>query len=352
MQCQDIGTTPLTLVQRIGDAQNGSHFLDDLGDPFDPALIGATVNCQPGATATPTVTATPTITPTATLTPTPVPLLGSMTVDCDATSPSTIDRNCVYGPGVAFPVAVIVTDPYIGYAGYQVKLRWTDATLDYTPTANIDDENHWPVTCLAARFDNQPGDPSMLYGCASFPITTSSYFGQVVVVWMQCETPGTTGLDLVPRPGDAQNGTHLIDGAGNPFDPALIGAQVTCGEAGTGTPALTTTATATRTLAATPTITATPVNTSTPTITASPLATSTPTLTPTPTDPPATSTPTPNPLTSCPDLNGDHTVDLFDLAYVSLKWGTADPLADINGDGTVDLFDLAIVSLHWDATCP
>jgi hypothetical protein len=213
-------------------------------------------------------------------------------------------------------------------------------------------ENHWPVSCLAARFDNQPGDPSVLYGCAAFPVTVSSYFGQVVVVWMQCQTPGTTNIDLVPRPGDAQNGTHLVDSAGDPVDPAVTGAQVICGDAGTGTPAIPVTPTATATAVNTPTITPTPTATKTPTITPSPTNTDTPTVTPSPTDAPPTPTNTPNPTMACPDLNADHVVDLFDLAYVSLQWGTADPLADINGSGTVDLFDLAIVSLHWGENCP
>jgi len=53
------------------------------------------------------------------------------------------------------------------------------------------------------------------------------------------------------------------------------------------------------------------------------------------------------------DVNGDGTVDIFDLVIVSAAFGSNpgepswDARADINGDGTVDIFDLVIVSSHF-----
>src|SRR3990170_3831557 len=103
----------------------------------------------------------------------------AMAVDCDA-STAAIDAACSYGPGAVFQIAVHAANAGSGYAGYQVKVRWTDATLDYLPNANPAAENQWPVSCLAARLDNQPGDPSVLYGCASFPAVVSSFTGALV----------------------------------------------------------------------------------------------------------------------------------------------------------------------------
>jgi hypothetical protein len=51
------------------------------------------------------------------------------------------------------------------------------------------------------------------------------------------------------------------------------------------------------------------------------------------------------------DLNGDGTVNLFDLVLISTTYGKQDTdslRSDLNGDGTVDLFDLVLVggNLH------
>src|SRR3990172_9964254 len=85
-------------------------------------------------------------------------------VDCDA-STAAIDAVCSYGPGAVFQIAVHATNAGSGYAGYQVKASWTDAVLNYRPAANAATENQWPVSCLATRVNNQPGDPSVLFGC-------------------------------------------------------------------------------------------------------------------------------------------------------------------------------------------
>ncbi len=56
------------------------------------------------------------------------------------------------------------------------------------------------------------------------------------------------------------------------------------------------------------------------------------------------------------DVNGDDTVDIFDLVIVGLALGSEpsdpnwDPRADINGDDLVDIFDLVIVGLDIGKT--
>ena len=55
------------------------------------------------------------------------------------------------------------------------------------------------------------------------------------------------------------------------------------------------------------------------------------------------------------DVNGDRTVDIFDIGTVSAHWYPGPPMgplgydanADINDDGAVDIFDVGIASAHW-----
>jgi hypothetical protein len=58
------------------------------------------------------------------------------------------------------------------------------------------------------------------------------------------------------------------------------------------------------------------------------------------------------------DINGDNTVDIFDIVRVALAFGAVpadhnwDPNADINGDKIIDIFDIVIVGLHFGETSP
>jgi hypothetical protein len=52
------------------------------------------------------------------------------------------------------------------------------------------------------------------------------------------------------------------------------------------------------------------------------------------------------------DLNGDGTVNVFDLSILLSKWGTNDATADLNSDGTVNIFDLSTLLSHWGQTGP
>jgi hypothetical protein len=47
------------------------------------------------------------------------------------------------------------------------------------------------------------------------------------------------------------------------------------------------------------------------------------------------------------DLNGDGSVNIFDLSILLSNYNTADPKADINQDGTVNIFDLSILLSNY-----
>jgi beta-glucanase (GH16 family) len=70
--------------------------------------------------------------------------------------------------------------------------------------------------------------------------------------------------------------------------------------------------------------------------------TSSPTPMPSP-----TASPTPTATFKVGDINGDGSVNVFDLSILLSKWGTNDPPSDINGDGSVNVFDLSALLSHW-----
>ena len=115
----------------------------------------------------------------------------AMAIDCDASTSGVIDTDCSYAVGQTFTISVHATNAGDGYAGYQVKPRWTDAILDYLPAADFATENQCAVNCIAARVDNQPDDPSVIFGCASFPVlVTSTDTGARVMPATRCKPAG------------------------------------------------------------------------------------------------------------------------------------------------------------------
>lgn len=224
---------------------------------------------------------------------------GNVAVDCNAAT-AGVQANCAYPVGATFSIQVNVGKvPAGGFYGYQMKVRWTTATLDYIPNEDLSLENLWSNCDFPARFNNEPGGPpndptgsaAVVFGCAQGdnPRVPHNTAGPILMLQFQCVAGanGISSVTLVPRPGDLQAGSHFLDVDDNTIDPNVVAANVTCGTP----PPATSTITNTPANTATPTNTGPPTNTPTDTPTAT--ITNTPTITPTSTD---TGTPTNTPL--------------------------------------------------------
>lgn len=182
--------------------------------------------------------------------PTARALDGSVAVDCDA-SAGGLQSDCAYAVGATFDAQVhVVAAPTGGYYSHQMKVRWSDPQLDYLPTASPADENLWSRCTLPLRQDNRTGsppDPSVLFGCTPLPALRTGDLGTGAILQFQfqCLQAGSASLQLVPRAGDPQNGSHFLDGTLNPIDPAIADATVDCVAAPTPTPSPLQTPTAT-----------------------------------------------------------------------------------------------------------
>ena len=176
--------------------------------------------------------------------PTAQALDGSVAVDCDAAT-GGLQSNCAYPVGATFDVQIHVTAaPTGGYFSHQMKLRWSDSLVDYLATANPADENLWGYCTLPLRLDNRtndPPDPSVLFGCTALPPLRGGETGTGAILQFQfqCQQAGSGPLQLVPRVGDLQNGSHFLDAALNPIEPTLTDATVACVAAPAPTPTAT-----------------------------------------------------------------------------------------------------------------
>ncbi|MEX1254398.1 MAG: flexitail domain-containing putative surface protein [Dehalococcoidia bacterium] len=192
---------------------------------------------------------------------------GALAIDCNATA-AGVQSDCAYSLGTTFRINVVATKaPADGYFGFQAKVRWADAQLDYEPMAAAAQEALWSQCSFAARFINQPADPSVLLGCVPIPWPEEGDMstGALLQFDFTCMQNGHASLTLVPLAGDSQLGTHFVDFGAQAFAPALANANVLCGAkptatpcAGGGCPTLTPTTTATPTI---PTPTRGPTNT-------------------------------------------------------------------------------------------
>ena len=124
----------------------------------------------------------------------------------------------------------VTVPPEGGYFAFQAKLRWTDPILDYLPAASPQEEVLWPECDLPHRADNQPGNPSVIFGCVPFPELDQgdTFTGPVHQFQFRCQKDGNTPLDIVPRLGDPQGGSFFLDGRLQPIEPVLANATVTC----------------------------------------------------------------------------------------------------------------------------
>lgn len=165
---------------------------------------------------------------------------GRMAVDCEGNT-RAIERECRFGNGQQFTVAIHIVEPLPGgYSAFQAKLRWNPDVLTYRPTEHQNEEAVWPLCVISLRDDNSAGggDPSVLFGCVPFTgqenqgsYPPSSYTGPVILFHFACRGTGTASLNLVPREGDRQFGTHFLDENNIMIDTARQNATVECGGA-------------------------------------------------------------------------------------------------------------------------
>lgn len=168
---------------------------------------------------------------------------GQMAVDCEGNT-EAVERDCQYGSGQQFTVAIHVTQaPSGGYTALQAKLRWNQGVLTYRAANRTNSEVVWPPCNIQARVDNSTASgsdagPSVLFACVPFTgiedqgaIAPTSRTGAMLLFRFTCSGNGTSTLTLVPRVGDPQQGSQLLDKIGNAIDPALQNASVECGGA-------------------------------------------------------------------------------------------------------------------------
>jgi hypothetical protein len=165
-----------------------------------------------------------------------------MALDCDAGRPG-VQGSCAYPGGASFAVHVHVREapdgyadpntgePGSGYFGLQAKVAWQDETLTYDAAPDSTDEAVWADCDIPARNDNRPAEPAVLFGCVPAPGLSegSSYTGAVLQFQFRCLESGEAVLALVPRAGDAQLGSHFLNGNLNVITPTVAGARIACG---------------------------------------------------------------------------------------------------------------------------
>jgi hypothetical protein len=176
-----------------------------------------------------------------------------MAVDCEGNS-ADIDTECRFGDGQEFTVSIqVVTPPDSdasppdgGYNFIQTKLAWESSVLSYRATADAAQEVVWDECDIPARSDNSANpdapEPSVLFACV--PLLddngnphVSTTTGPALLFAFTCTGQGESTLNLIPREGDVQQGTHFGDKATNPIDATLDDASVTCGGAAVERPA-------------------------------------------------------------------------------------------------------------------
>jgi hypothetical protein len=232
--CEQDGVASLQLVPRPLDPQRGTHFVDTALLAVQPDLAGAEVVCGPcpdSGCPPPPPLPSPPGEPASTQSSDPAGS-GGIAVDCD---PGQAGRQaeCSLASADCCLIQVDIThSPADGHFGYQIKLRWADDLLEYLPA-----DPHMELVssgCGAldstVRFDNQPHDPSMVFGCSRslVPVGGLAGSGPTLYLRFRCQQPGTTVLTLVPRAGDVQGGAFFLAEDASPIDPELASATITC----------------------------------------------------------------------------------------------------------------------------
>ncbi len=163
-------------------------------------------------------------------TPTPTPWgAGCMALDCDPIEDG-VQSDCEYYVGEAFDLQVHVTyPPADGYHAFQTKVGWASPIFDYLPAPDSS-EALWRECDVIARYAQAPPDPYVLFGCVPFPLLAfgNTETGPVQQLRIRCRDLGEASIELQPLLDGLYRATFFLDRAGNPIEPALAGASVTC----------------------------------------------------------------------------------------------------------------------------
>ncbi len=157
----------------------------------------------------------------------------AMAVDCNGAQSGT-QASCGFTPGANFAVYVRAAKaPSQGYTGFQTKLTWDPATLDYAPTKAVavaadGGEIFWPEALLPLR---STATGSVVHGSISGivpPFPTSSHEGVLLDLAFSCKTSGSSALTLVPGSADPLGSGYVLP-SGAVETPSIANATVTCG---------------------------------------------------------------------------------------------------------------------------
>jgi len=156
---------------------------------------------------------------------------GQMAVDCDALAKG-VQGHCGYNVGDAFHVQVHVTvvPRYVSYDGlvegyqngFNTRLSWSDAQLDYLDTLDPADEARWPDCDIALRDESAA---SLLSACVPMLALTpgSTFTGAVFEFKFECREAGTASIELV---GGLE--TFFLDANANSIYPNVTGSTIVC----------------------------------------------------------------------------------------------------------------------------
>jgi hypothetical protein len=155
---------------------------------------------------------------------TPVPGDGKNTVEV---TPRDVG---VVAVGASFTVTVSLVEAELAYQGFQFRLAWDDATVDYVTATYIG-----PADCLPGTLAGGPGTAvgteALWSGCVyATPGQTAT--GALFDIQLRCAANGSADLHLQSIAEDSTFGTATGSGPGL-YDPMVLeDAHVTCGEGG------------------------------------------------------------------------------------------------------------------------
>lgn len=160
---------------------------------------------------------------------------GALAVDCEGNT-TAIDAACEFGDGQSFSISVHVTETPGGeYGGFQIRMQWDPAIVEYVPAASPAEEAVWADCTLPVRDETRTlGEPPLSFGCLNFSAQSgapelTTFTGVGAIFGFQCVGPGTSEVALVPIAEESILGTTLLSEIGINLASEVTNASVTCG---------------------------------------------------------------------------------------------------------------------------